>query len=56
MAADYTKNPFTLVYDDAIMQNENGKIQIHPVKYVQKQTGIEVVANVYTPAAYDPAK
>lgn len=36
MAADYTKNPFTLVYDDAIMQNENGKIQIHPVKYVQK--------------------
>lgn len=21
MAADYTKNPFTLVYDDAIMQN-----------------------------------
>lgn len=56
MAADYTKNPFTLVYDDAIMQNENGKIQIHPVKYVQKQTGIEVVANFYTPAAYDPAK
>ena len=56
MAADYTKNPFTLVYDDAIMQNDNGKIQIHPVKYVQKQTGIEVVANVYTPAAYDPAK
>lgn len=56
MAADYTKNPFTLVYDDAIMQNENGKIQIHPVKYVQKQTGIEVVANVYTPAGYDPAK
>lgn len=56
MAADYKNNPFTLTYDNAITQNEKGKINIHPVKYTQKQTGIEVVANVYTPTNYDPTK
>ena len=56
MAADYRSNPFTLTYDHAITQNEAGKVQIHPVKYVQKQTGIEVAANVYTPANFDPSK
>ena len=56
MAADYKNNPFTLTYDDAIVKNEAGKVQIHPVKYVQKQTGIEVAANVYTPANFDPSK
>ena len=56
MAADYRSNPFTLTYDHAIVKNEAGKVQIHPVKYVQKQTGIEVAANVYTPANFDPSK
>ncbi|WP_211324609.1 alpha/beta hydrolase [Orbus hercynius] len=56
MAADYSNNPFTLTYDNAITQNVAGKVNIHPVKYVQQQTGIEVVANVYTPANYDPVK
>lgn len=56
MAADYRNNPFTLTYDNAITENVKGKVNIHPVKYTQKETGISVVANVYTPANYDPAK
>ena len=56
MAADYRNNPFTLTYDGAIAENVQGKVNIHPVKYTQKQTGIEVVANVYTPANYDAKK
>ena len=56
MATDYRNNPFTLTYDNAITQNVKGKVNIHPVKYTQKHTGIEVAANVYTPANYDPAK
>lgn len=31
-AADYKKNPFTLVYDGAITENIKGKVNIHPVK------------------------
>ncbi|MGE5878736.1 alpha/beta hydrolase [Klebsiella variicola] len=53
-AADYKKNPFTLVYDGAITENVNGKVNIHPVKY--DLHGIQIAANVYTPANYDPAK
>jgi fermentation-respiration switch protein FrsA (DUF1100 family) len=54
VAADYTKNPFTLVYGGAITRNEVGKVNIHPVKY--KLGGLDIVANVYTPANYDPKK
>lgn len=53
-AADYKKNPFTLVYDGAITENIIGKVNIHPVKY--NLHGIQIAANVYTPANYDPAK
>jgi len=53
-AADYKKNPFTLVYDGAITENVSGKVNIHPVKY--NLHGIQIAANVYTPADYDPAK
>lgn len=54
LAADYKKNPFTLVYDGAITKNETGKVNIRTVKY--KLNGLDIAANVYTPANYDAKK
>lgn len=48
------QNPFTLVYEGAINRNEKGKVNIHPVKY--KLNGIDISANIYTPANYDASK
>lgn len=53
-AADYRKNPFTLVYQGALTHNIPGKVNIHPVKY--DLHGIQIAANVYTPAHYNAAK
>lgn len=47
-------NPFGLVYEGAITENVKGKVNIHPVTY--KLNGIDIAANVYTPADYDPSK
>lgn len=54
MGADYKENPFTLVYDGAITENVKGKVNIHPVSY--KVNGINIAANIYTPANYNPNK
>lgn len=54
MAADYKKNPFTLVYDGAITENVKGQVNIRTVTY--KLNGIDISANVYTPANYDSSK
>lgn len=53
-AQDLIKNPFGLVYQDAISKNQTGDVTIHPVTY--KLNGIDIAANVYTPANYDASK
>ena len=47
-------NPFGLVYHDAITENVPGKVNIHPVTY--SLNGIQIAANVYTPASYVSSK
>ncbi len=47
-------NPFGLVYNGAISENVAGKVNIHAVSY--KLNGIEIAANVYTPADFDKSK
>jgi len=48
------ENPFGLVYQDAMSENVPGRVNIHPVSY--KLNGIDISANIYTPANYDPSK
>ena len=44
-----TPNAFWLVYEGAICENVPGKVNLHRVNY--NIDGIDVVANVYTPAS-----
>ncbi len=45
------KNPFGLVYENAITENIDGKVNIHPVNY--RLNGNKISANIYTPAGYN---
>ncbi len=49
-----TPNRLGLVYENAISENVAGRVNIHRVNY--QVEGIGVLANVYTPAGYDPKK
>ena len=46
-----SKNPFGLVYEGAITENEKGKVNIIPVSYKIREN--KIAANVYTPANFD---
>jgi fermentation-respiration switch protein FrsA (DUF1100 family) len=49
---DWRDNPFGLVYEYPITENIPGQVNINPVSYQLR--GLKIVANVYTPADYDP--
>ncbi len=48
------RNPFGLVYDNAITENVAGKVNIHRIYY--QLNDLKIAANVYTPADYDAEK
>ena len=52
--ADYRANPFTLAYAGAITENVKGKVNLQRVTY--ELNGLQIAANVYTPADYNTGK
>lgn len=50
----HNSNPWGLVYDGAITENIQRKVNIHHITY--NLNGLKISANVYTPAGYDTSK
>ena len=48
------ENKFGLVYANAVTEDVEGKVTIHPVSY--EAGGIKVAANLYLPADFDDTK
>lgn len=51
MKENKNENSFGLVYNNAITENVEGRVNIHPVNYMLN--GLKIAANVYTPAGYN---
>lgn len=53
-AVAYKTNPFGLVYGASITENKEDQVNIHLITY--ELNGIDIAANIYTPANYDETK
>ena len=50
----FSSNPFGLVYENAIKENKENEVQIHPMTY--QLNGIKIASNIYTPKEYSHKK
>ena len=50
----HNNNPWGLVYENAITENREGQVCIHPISYMLG--GLKIAANIYTPADYDATR
>lgn len=50
----FSSNPFGLVYENAIKENKENEVQIHPMTY--QLNGIKIASNIYTPKDYSHKK
>lgn len=53
-AFPFSSNPFGLVYENAITENKENEVQIHPITY--QLNGIKIASNIYTPKNYSKDK
>lgn len=53
-AFPFSSNPFGLVYENAITENKENEVQIHPITY--QLNGIKIASNIYTPKNHSKDK